>query len=434
MSPNRTTTKRFKIYEELRDKIYEQIISHISLEELERDEPHSLRERLISMAREGLNNAPVTFYEREKIIDEIVNEITGYGPLEPLLKDEGISDILVNGPGEVFVERRGRIETSEINFKNKDHLMHVIRKLAGAAGRRIDESNPMVDAYLSDGSRVNAIVPPIAVAPSLSIRKFVKSFVHMRQLIEIGSLSTQMSEFLDLCVEGKLNILISGGTGSGKTTLLGVISKCIPDEERLVTIEDSLELSISKPNVVRLVSRPPNVEGKGEIIPRQLVINSLRMRPDRIIVGEVRGPEVWDMLQAMNTGHAGSFTTVHANSALDALYRIQTMAMLAGYEISESTLKTVISRCIDIVVHMSRFMSGDRKIVQISEIAGTEGNSYVLNDVYSFSPDTGAGSGSGRFDRLCKELSPKLRAKLVLGGMSREAMDRHFSGSGLECS
>lgn len=419
---SRSINKRLRIHEELRDAIFEKMIERVSLDEIERSETGILKDKIAAIVKEELSGKPLTFHERQRIAGEIINEITGFGPIEPLLKDRTISDIIINSPHDVFVDRYGRIEKVNVKFRNMEHLMHIIRKLASKAGRRIDESAPMVDAYLPDGSRVNAIIPPVALSPSVSIRKFIKSFTDIKQLIEVGSLSEEMAGFLKLCIEGKLNLLISGGTGTGKTTLLSAISKFIPAGERIVTVEDSFELSISKPDMVRLVTRTPNVEGKGEITQRHLVTNCLRMRPDRIIVGEVRGAEVWDMLQAMNTGHAGSITTIHANSALDALYRVEMMAMLTGYEITETTLKTIISRSIDVVVHLARFAAGERKVVQISEVSGMEDNRFLTKDIFRFSPDSSKGGiAADNFKRL-KDPSMKLMDKIAASGMDMQAM------------
>lgn len=429
MFTSQIVTKRFRIHEELRNEIFAKIIEGISLEELEKSEIGELKDRITAIARDELREAPLTHHERNKIIGEIINEITGYGPIEPLLKDGTISDIVINSHDDVFIERYGRLERVNVRFRSSDHLMHTIRKLVAAAGRRIDESTPMVDAFLRDGSRVNAIIPPVVFHPAVSIRKFIKLYTDINQLVAGATLSREMAEFLGLCVQGKLNILISGGTGTGKTTLLGTITKFIPDSERVVTVEDSFELLISKPDLVRLVTRIPNVEGKGSVTQRQLVINCLRMRPDRIIVGEVRGEEVWDMLQAMNTGHAGSITTVHANSSLDALFRIETMAMLTGYEIAEMTLRTIITRSIDIVVHLSRFITGERKVVQISEVSGLDGTKYQLDDVFRFV--TGSvveGRVEGSFRRLKTVLSNKIVEKLSMGGADTEAINGILKG------
>ncbi|MBI4745575.1 MAG: CpaF family protein [Deltaproteobacteria bacterium] len=417
------TTKRFRIHEELREAILQKIIERISLDEIERTDAVTLREEIAVIAKDELSSTPLTFHERQRIVGEIINELTGFGPIEPLLKDQTISDIIVNGPADVFIERYGRLERVKARFRGREHLMHTIRKLVGAAGRRIDESAPMVDAFLSDNSRVNAIIPPVAFAPSVSIRKFMRSVTGLKQMIDIGSISAEMGEFLRLCIEGKLNILVSGGTGTGKTTLLNAISKFIPQSERIITVEDSFELMISQPNMVRLVTRLPNVEGKGGVSQRQLVINCLRMRPDRIIVGEVRGSEVWDMLQAMNTGHAGSITTVHANSALDSLHRLETMAMLTGYEITEATLKAIISRSIDIVIHLARFVTGERKIIQITEIVGVENNRFIIDDIFRFTPGPVAeGRVTGNFHCMKDSLSNKLMDKIALSGMQTDAI------------
>ena len=307
------------------------------------------------------------------------------GPLEPLVRDNTISDILVNRYDEVFIERGGLLELTEVRFRDNAHLMKIINKIVSNIGRRIDESSPMVDARLPDGSRVNAIIPPLAMAgPVLSIRRFMVMRPTMDEILSRGTLTQEMAEVLEAIVKGKLNILVSGGTGSGKTTLLNILATFLKSEERIISIEDAAELQFSKKNVVKLETRPPNIEGKGEITQRDLVRNSLRMRPDRIIVGEVRGPEVMDMFQAMNTGHEGSMTTIHANSPRDALLRLETMISLAGYQIPQKALRHLTSSSLDVIVHLARHPDGVRRIVNISEITGMEGDIISLQDIFVF--------------------------------------------------
>ena len=328
---------------------------------------------------------PLNFEERARLTQDLEFEILGLGPLEPLVRDDTISDILVNRYDEVFIERFGRMELTEVRFRDNAHLMKIINKIVSNIGRRIDESSPMVDARLPDGSRVNAIIPPLALdGPVLSIRKFMVMRPTIEEILTRGTLTPEMAEVLQALVKGKLNILISGGTGTGKTTLLNIISAFLDLNERIVTVEDSAELQLQKQNVVRLETRPPNIEGKGEISQRELVRNCLRMRPDRIIVGEVRGPEVMDMFQAMNTGHEGSMTTIHANSPRDALLRLETMVNLAGYTIPHSALRSLISSSLDVIIQLARHTDGVRRVVSLSEITGMEGEVISLQDIFVF--------------------------------------------------
>ena len=323
--------------------------------------------------------------ERNRIVEEIIDEIFGYGPIDPLIQDPDISEIMVNGSGRVFVEKDGMIEETDITFRNDEHVLHVIEKIISPLGRRVDEASPMVDARLPDGSRVNVIIPPLAVkGPTITIRKFSKDPYNIDDLIGFGTLNYEMAEFLKGCVNARLNIIISGGTGSGKTTTLNVVSSFIPDKERIVTIEDAAELQLHQAHVVTLECRPANIEGKGRVATRDLVINSLRMRPDRIIVGEVRGGEALDMLQAMNTGHDGSITTVHANSTRDVLSRLETMVLMAGMDLPVRAIREQISSAINIIVHQNRFRDGSRKITQITEITGMEGDVITLQDIFIY--------------------------------------------------
>jgi pilus assembly protein CpaF len=338
---------------------------------------------------------PLNSEERLRMTQELEFEILGLGPLEPLVRDDSISDILVNRYDEVYIERHGRLALTEIRFRDNAHLMKIINKIVSNIGRRIDESSPMVDARLPDGSRVNAIIPPLALAgPVLSIRRFMVMRPTMDEILSRGSLTVEMAEVMQALVKAKMNILISGGTGSGKTTLLNIISNYLDKDERIVTIEDAAELQLNKPNVVRLETRPPNIEGKGEITQRDLVRNALRMRPDRILVGEVRGPEVMDMFQAMNTGHEGSMTTIHANSPRDALLRLETMVNLAGYQIPQKALRNLISSSLDVILQLARHTDGTRRIVSISEITGMENEVISLQDIFAFDRHGIADDGS----------------------------------------
>ncbi len=323
--------------------------------------------------------------ERTRLFDQIVDEILGYGPLEPLLEDPTITEIMVNGPKRVYIERNGKIQRTNIEFEDEDHLRRIIDRIVSPLGRRVDESSPMVNARLPDGSRVNAVIPPISlVGPALTIRKFAKTPLQVEDLIRFGSITPEAVEFLRACILARLNIIISGGTGSGKTTLLNVLSGFIPNDERIITIEDAAELQLRQEHVVTLEARPPNIEGKGQITIRDLVINSLRMRPDRIIVGEVRGGEALDMLQAMNTGHDGSLTTCHSNSPRDTLARIETMCLMAGMELPLRAIRQQIASAIDLIVHQERMRDGTRKVVSITEVQGMEGDVIVLSDIFTF--------------------------------------------------
>ena len=328
---------------------------------------------------------PLNSEERARLAEELEFEILGLGPLEPLVRDDTIADILVNRFDEVYIERNGRMMLTDVHFRNNAHLMKIIHKIVSNVGRRIDESSPMVDARLPDGSRVNAVIPPLALdGPMLSIRRFMVMRPNMDEILARGTLTPEMAEVLKAIVKAKLNILISGGTGSGKTTLLNILSTHLDPEERIITIEDAAELQLQKRNVCRLETRPPNIEGKGEITQRELVRNALRMRPDRIIVGEVRGVEVMDMFQAMNTGHEGSMTTVHANSPRDALLRLETMVNLAGYQIPQKALRHLITSSLDVIIHLARHSDGVRRLVSFSEITGMEGEVISLQDIFLF--------------------------------------------------
>ncbi len=323
--------------------------------------------------------------ERAQLFDRIVAEILGYGPIEPLLQDPTISEVMVNGPKSIYIERKGRIEKTGLYFDSEEHLLRIIDRIVSPIGRRVDESSPMVDARLPDGSRVNAIIPPLSLVGSvLTIRKFSKTPLTVDDLVKYGTITAEIAEFLQACVEARLNIVISGGTGSGKTTLLNILSAFIPGDERIITIEDSAELQLKQEHVVTLESRPPNIEGKGQVTIRQLVINALRMRPDRIVVGECRGAEALDMLQAMNTGHDGSMTTLHSNGPRDTLRRLETMVMMAGFDLPLRAIREQIASAIDLIIHQERLKDGTRKVVKVTEVQGMEGDVVVIQDVFTF--------------------------------------------------
>ena len=323
--------------------------------------------------------------DRQRLLEQIVAEILGYGPIEPLLADDTLTEIMVNGPHAVYLERAGRIERTDIKFEDDDHVLRIIDRIVAPLGRRIDEGQPYVDARLPDGSRINAVIPPLSlIGPVLTIRKFAKIPITAQKMIEFGSITPEALEFLKACVQAKLNIVISGGTGSGKTTFLNVLSAYIPNDERIVTIENSAELQLQQEHVVTLETRPPNVEGKGEITMRALVINSLRMRPDRVIVGECRGSEALDMLQAMNTGHDGSMTTAHSNSPRDTLARLETMVLMAGMDLPLRAIREQVASALNLVVHQERMRDGSRKITKITEVQGMEGDVIVMQDIFQF--------------------------------------------------
>jgi pilus assembly protein CpaF len=374
-------------YQQVKADLHRKILDRLDLEKLGRTNSETAREEVLVLIRSSVNSeaVPLSFAERERLAREILDEIFGLGPLEPLLKDPSISDILVNRFDRVYIERAGKLEPTGLSFKDNQHLMQIIDRIVSRVGRRIDESSPMVDARLADGSRVNAIIPPLAIdGACLSIRRFGRDPITARQMIENKTLTEPMLELLSAMVKGRLNLLISGGTGAGKTTVLNVLSGYIPNNERIVTIEDAAELQMKQEHVVRLETRPPNIEGKGAIRQRQLVINSLRMRPDRIVVGEVRGEEAFDMLQAMNTGHEGSLTTVHANSQRDALSRIENMVSMANLSIPERAIRHQISSAIHAVVQVARLSDGTRKIITISEITGMEAEIISMQDIFVF--------------------------------------------------
>jgi len=364
------------------------------------------------------DNTPMTFQERERLSLEVLDEVFGLGPLEPLLHDHTISDILVNTFNSVYIERNGLLEKTTVQFRDDAHLMSIIDRIISAVGRRVDESSPMVDARLQDGSRVNAIIPPLAIdGPILSIRRFGRDPLTADELLQNRTLTAPMLELMRGCVYGRMNILISGGTGAGKTTLLNVLSSFISNRERIVTIEDAAELQLHQEHVVRLETRPPNVEGKGAVRQRQLVINSLRMRPDRIVVGEVRGDEALDMLQAMNTGHDGSLTTIHANAPRDALTRLETMVAMANLNIPENAIRRQVASALDMIIQVSRMSDGTRKLINISEVVGMEGDVVTMQDIFEFRK-TGIGEkGEVLGEFLPSGIRPRLSERLLAAGI-----------------
>ena len=359
-------------------------------------DPVGMRDRVLADIRRHLSSETgISRDDRERLTAEIADDILGYGPLERLLADDSITEIMVNGPGEIWIERQGRLYETTVRFNDDSHLRRIINRMVAQIGRRIDESSPMVDARLPDGSRVNAIIAPLSLSgPLLTIRKFAKKRLGLQDMVNLGSLNEESIDFLRRCIQAQLNVLISGGTGSGKTTLLNALSSAIPDHERIVTIEDAAELQLHQRHVLRLEARPPNIEGEGAIPIRDLVRNSLRMRPDRIIVGEVRGPEALDMLQAMNTGHDGSLSTVHANAPRDALARIETMVLMAGYDLPVRAIRQQVSSALDMVVHVERLEDGTRRVTAVTEVQRMESDVITLQDIFEFKMDSFAPDGS----------------------------------------
>jgi pilus assembly protein CpaF len=387
VAPGRAQDKKEDFFNELKGKIHFRLLNLLDLSRLSEAEESVLLEDLrrgieIILAEEG---TALTLPERERLCKEIRDELMGYGPLESLLKDHTVNDILVNGFNQVFVERQGKLERTSVRFTDNAHLLKIIEKIASGVGRRVDESCPMVDARLPDGSRVNAIIPPLSLdGPSLSIRKFAKDPIRVQHLLEYGAITKEIAQVMEGMVKARLNVLISGGTGTGKTTFLNVLSSFIPNDERIITIEDSAELQLQQEHVVRLETRPPNLEGMGEITQRDLVRNALRMRPERIILGEVRQGEALDMLQAMNTGHDGSLATIHANSPRDALTRLETMVSMAGLNIPDRAIRHQISSAIDVVVQLARLSDGSRKMMGLHEIVGMEGDMITMQEIFSY--------------------------------------------------
>jgi pilus assembly protein CpaF len=374
-------------FQQLKARLHREVLDRLNLESLQQMDRETATQGIRSLITDLMNQqmTPLSTAERRVIMDEILDEIFGLGPLEPMLADSSINDILVNTFDQIYVERHGKLEPTQVSFKDDNHLMQIIDRIVSRVGRRIDESSPMVDARLADGSRINAIIPPLSIdGPHLSIRKFRKDALSGEDLVRYSSLTSPILELMSACVKARLNILISGGTGAGKTTLLNVLSSFIPNNERIVTIEDSAELQLRQEHVVRLETRPPNIEGEGQVTQRQLVINSLRMRPDRIVVGEVRGGEAIDMLQAMNTGHDGSLTTIHANTARDALARLETMVAMAGFQLPPRAVKEQVASAINLVIQIARHSDGTRRVTGLSEITGMEEDVITMQEIFVF--------------------------------------------------
>src|SRR6266513_2763830 len=419
----------FKIqdpYAELKTRIHHACIATLGAELFKREATGDLNERVTRAVTEQLvlDRTPLTRDERRQIIREISDDILGYGPLEPFLRDDSITEVMCNRYDLIYVERNGKIERTQASFADNSHLLRIIDKIVSQVGRRVDEASPMVDARLPDGSRVNAIIPPLALkGPTLTIRKFSRDPYTMNDLISFGSISPKAAQFLASCVKGKLNILISGGTGTGKTTTLNAMSAFIPNDERILTIEDAAELQLQQEHVITLESRPPNIEGSGEVRIRELVRNALRMRPDRIIVGEVRGAETLDMLQAMNTGHEGSLTTIHANSPRDALSRLETLVLTAGVELPLRAIREQVASAFDLLVQIQRLVDGSRRVTHITEVLRMESDVITLQDVFiAKPPDEEAHPGAGRSTHLlaplaCTGLKPHFLDKLAANGV-----------------
>ena len=408
-------------YQNLKAKVHQELLNRLNLERLtrvsRREAEPEIRELINNMVEAEAVTTPLSLFERENLMVDVLDELFGLGPLEALLKDRDISDILVNRHDQVYIERNGMLEETGITFKDDRHLMQIIERIVSTVGRRIDESSPMVDARLQDGSRVNAIIPPLALdGPVLSIRRFRTDRLGAADLVERQSMTQPMLDFLRAAVHSRLNVIVSGGTGAGKTTLLNILSSFISDKERIVTIEDAAELMMRQRHVVRLETRPANIEGKGSVKSRELVINSLRMRPDRIVVGEVRGAEALDMLQAMNTGHDGSLTTIHANTPRDALYRLDTMIAMADLNIPDRAVRQQVASAVDLLVQVTRMADGTRKITAVTEITGMEGDVITMQDIFLFEK-TGVAPGgkvTGRF--RATGIRPKCGERLAAAG------------------
>jgi pilus assembly protein CpaF len=407
-------------FQEMKARLHRTLINRMDLSKLGQLDPEQLHTEVARLAESLLaqEETPLSAVERERLVHEVRHELFGLGPLEQLLSDSTISDILVNAYNNIYIERRGKLERTSIAFRDDEHLMRVIERIVSSVGRRIDEASPMVDARLQDGSRVNAIIPPLALdGPVLSIRRFGADPLRMAALIEKGALTKDIADMFEMCVHARLNVLISGGTGAGKTTLLNALSAYIPAEQRIVTIEDSAELQLQQPHTVRLETRPPNIEGRGEITQRDLVKNALRMRPDRIVIGEVRGGEAIDMLQAMNTGHDGSLTTIHANTPRDAMARLETMLQMTGMRLSDRAMRQQITAAINMVIQVARLSDGSRRVTSISEITGMEGETITMQEIFKYER-TGVDSNGkvlGRF--RATGIRPRFAERLKSYGM-----------------
>ena len=412
-------------YGELKTRVHHAVIATLGAELFRQDANQDLTERVLRSVTEqlALDRTPLTREERRQLVREITDDILGYGPLEPFLRDDSVTEVMVNAFDRIYVERHGKLEKTPAAFVDNAHLMRIIDKIVSQVGRRVDESSPMVDARLPDGSRVNAIIPPLALrGPTVTIRKFSRDPYTMSDLIGFGTITGKAAQFVSACVRGKLNVLISGGTGTGKTTTLNALSAFVPNDERIVTIEDAAELQLQQEHVITLESRPPNIEGQGEVKIRELVRNALRMRPDRIIVGEVRGAETLDMLQAMNTGHEGSLTTIHANSSRDALSRLETLVLTAGIELPLRAIREQISSAFDLLIQISRLVDGSRRITHITEVLRMESEIITLQDIFNArQPDEEHNPSGGRLHLLtplqCTGLKPQFLDKLATNGV-----------------
>jgi pilus assembly protein CpaF len=420
--PERTTTDP---YAELKTRVHHACIAKLGPELYTAETTADLNDRVLRAVTEqlALDRTPLTRDERRQLVREIADDILGYGPLEPLLRDDSVTEVMVNSADHIYVERAGKIEKTTTTFVDDAHLLRIIDKIVSQVGRRVDEASPMVDARLPDGSRVNAIIPPLSLrGPTLTIRKFSRDPYTMDDLINFGSLTAKSAHFLAACVQGKLNMLISGGTGTGKTTTLNALSAFVPGDERIVTIEDAAELQLQQDHVITLEARPPNIEGQGEVRIRELVRNALRMRPDRIIVGEVRGPETLDMLQAMNTGHEGSLTTIHANSPRDALSRLETLVLTAGVELPLRAIREQVASAFDVLVQIERLVDGSRRITHVTEVLGMESDVITLQDIFIAKPpdeESAAGTGTTRLltPLMCTGLKPHFLEKMAAQGV-----------------
>ena len=423
-TPKKIKDSQAEGFSQLKLAVHNRLFETLDVSRLESLEPALASTKVTTAITDILNEDGrlLTDSDKTRLVEEIKNELLGLGPLEPLLWDDDITDILVNGHGQVYVEKRGRLHPTEVKFQDDAHLMLIIDRIVSQVGRRVDESSPMVDARLPDGSRINAIIPPLALdGPSLSIRRFGKRRYAMQDLVDKGSVVPEIVEFLETIVRARLNIIVCGGTGSGKTTMLNCLSGFVPSDERIVTIEDSAELSLQQPHVVRLETRPSNVEGKGEVSQRDLVKNTLRMRPDRIIVGEVRGAEVFDMLQAMSTGHDGSLGTIHANTPRDAMGRLEMMMLLSGISIPQRAMRQQIASALNMIVHVSRLSDGTRKVMKISEISGMEGEMVMMQDLFEFKR-TGVGTdGEVKGNFVSTGIRSSYSQRLEAAGMKLDA-------------
>jgi pilus assembly protein CpaF len=414
---NESSTARSGQINEIKKEIRQELIDNLSDVIYRKNISDSELSLRVRGEVQGIINQkayPLTVIEKSNIIDDLINDVTGYGPIEEFLDDEEITEIMVNNPQKIYIEKAGKIHLTNKTFLDEAHLLQIISKIVGKVGRRIDEASPYVDARLPDGSRVNVIVHPLALnGPVLTIRKFSSDPFTIEDLVKMGTCTQKVADFLEICTKGRINIICSGGTGTGKTTTLNVLSSFIPNDERIITIEDAAELKLNQEHVIRLESRPPNIEGKGEVTIRDLVRNALRMRPDRIIIGEVRGGEALDMLQAMNTGHDGSLSTIHANSSRDVLSRLETMVLMAGMEIPIKAIREQVASAVDLIVHMNRLKDGTRRFARISEVQGMEQDTITLQDLFLFDYSMGIDS-EGRFKGIIKStgLRPRFLERL----------------------